>query len=73
MASTPGAEEPCDEGRDAQGSDATILTYFIVFMEGIMKNFSERVVKHWSRMPRELVESLEVFKKCLDIVLWNMA
>lgn len=32
LASTPGAEEPCDEGRDAQGSAATILTYFIVFM-----------------------------------------
>jgi len=54
------------------GQEETASSCQVRFRWAIRKNFfTERLIKHWSRLPREAVESpsWELFKRCLDVAL----
>ncbi|KFW12348.1 hypothetical protein N326_11585, partial [Eurypyga helias] len=38
----------------------------------IRNNFTDRVVRHWHRLPREVASALEMFKVRLDEALNNL-
>ena len=64
------------KGRTQRTIRGNALKFFHVnFGLDIRKNFfSERVVIHCNKLPREVMESLslEVFNKCGDIILRDM-
>ena len=69
-----GCSSQASEGQVPRATDGLRLRQGR-FSLAIRKNFlTERLVKHWNRLPREVVESpsLEVLKKFADVAIQDM-
>jgi len=75
-ASSPGlAVDERQGSKERNGGKSGLKLHQGRFRLDIKENFfTARVVRHWTRLPRAVVESpsLEGSKNCVDVALWDM-